>query len=264
MRSSICPFFAAFAIVFLVGSHGAAQTGNFAMESIRNLSYYDGDEADAVRHKLDIHRPKDCQDYPVLFFVHGGGWVEGNKDHFGIYSVIARTLARQGVGMVCPNYRLSPQVKHPEHIRDVAKAFAWTSRNIGKYGGNPRALFVGGHSAGGHLSALLATDERYLKAEGLGLSSIRGAMPVSGVFNVPNLTLFDSVFGKDSAGAQAWARRRFPMHAAMCLLFDLLCGTTTFLTATDPALRRSARHSRTSRARPAPARSLRVITCPSS
>ena len=52
---------------------------------------------------------------------------------------------------VFPNYRLSPWVKHPEHVKDVARAFAWTNKNIAKYGGDPKRLFVGGHSAGGHL-----------------------------------------------------------------------------------------------------------------
>jgi acetyl esterase/lipase len=83
---------------------------------------------------------------------------------------------------VSANYRLSPAVQHPEHVKDVARAFAWTHKNIAKYGGRTDQIFVCGHSAGGHLAALLATDETYLKAEGLSLRDIKGAIPMSGVY----------------------------------------------------------------------------------
>lgn len=184
-------------LCLLFGSPAWAQTSAYELETIRDIAYYAGSDADPVRHKLDIHRPKGCQDYPVLFFVHGGSWTYGNKDHFGVYTALARTLAKYGIGTVSINYRLSPQVKHPEHIRDVARAFAWTWRNIGKYGGDPRQLFVAGHSAGGHLIALLASDESYLKAEGLTLDCIKGAISISGVLSLPPSPLFDSVFGTD-------------------------------------------------------------------
>jgi acetyl esterase/lipase len=105
-------------------------------------------------------------------------------------------LARHGIGAVMINYRLSPQVKHPEHIKDVARAFAWTHKHIAEYGGRPDRLLVSGHSAGGHLAALLATDESWLRAEGLSLADIRGAVPISGVYSIPP-GMFTSVFGSD-------------------------------------------------------------------
>jgi acetyl esterase/lipase len=77
-------------------------------------------------------------------------------------------------------------VKHPEHVKDVARAFAWAHRNIAKFGGDPDRLFIGGHSAGGHLAALLATDEQYLKAEGLSRKDVRGVIAVSGVYRIPD------------------------------------------------------------------------------
>jgi acetyl esterase/lipase len=73
-------------------------------------------------------------------------------------------------------------VKHPEHIKDVARAFAWTCENIADYGGDPDRLFVGGHSAGGHLAALLATDPEWLEAEGRSVKNIQGVIGVSGVY----------------------------------------------------------------------------------
>jgi acetyl esterase/lipase len=169
------------------------------MKVLKNVAYYDGKDADAVRHRLDIYLPKGKKDFPVVFFVHGGAWMHGDKNHLGIYAGVARCLTQHGIGMVSTNYRLSPAVKHPEHVRDVARAFAWTYRNIGKHGGRPDELFVGGHSAGGHLTALLATDETYLKEQGLTLAAIRGAVPVSGVYTIPNQGIFHKIFGKDAA-----------------------------------------------------------------
>jgi arylformamidase len=90
-----------------------------------------------------------------------------------------------------PNYRLSPWVKHPAHITDVARAVAWTKKNAAKYGGDPKQLFIGGHSAGGHLAALLATDEQYLKAVELSRKDIRGVVAVSGVYRIPDKLEFN-------------------------------------------------------------------------
>jgi acetyl esterase/lipase len=160
----------------------------FEVRVVRDVTYRDlcpGEDAHRNKNKLDLYVPKGKKDFPVLFFVHGGAWTIGDKEHFGIYSVLGMYWARHGVGVVLPNYRLSPDVRHPEHIKDVARAFAWTHKNIQQYGGNPAQIFVSGHSAGGHLAALLATDETYLKAEGLTLAAIRGAIPISGIYHIP-------------------------------------------------------------------------------
>src|SRR5262249_24390060 len=134
---------------------------------------------------------------PVLMFIHGGAWRIGDKSHFGLYSSVGMSFAEQGVGTVVPNYRLSPKVVHPAHVQDVARAFAWTHRNIKKYGGNPKQSFLSGHSAGGHLAALLATDDTYLKAEGLSLKDVKGVMPLSGLYEVTHHGVFTPMFGKD-------------------------------------------------------------------
>jgi acetyl esterase/lipase len=71
-------------------------------------------------------------------------------------------------------------------IRDVAKALGWTHKHVAEYGGDPHRIFVMGHSAGAQLAALLCTDERYLKAEGVPLSDIKGCVPVDGdTYDVP-------------------------------------------------------------------------------
>jgi acetyl esterase/lipase len=88
-----------------------------------------------------------------------------------------------------PNYRLSPAVRHPEHVKDAARAFDWAYRHCGEYGGDRRQLFVGGHSAGGHLAALLATDPTYLNQVGRAEKEIRGVIGVIGVYRVDDFDL---------------------------------------------------------------------------
>lgn len=154
--------------------------GNFEVESVLNLPYYDGPGFNPTKHELDLFLPKGAKGFPVLFFIHGGAWTVGDRKQ---YSLIGKVFARNGIGTAVISYRLSPGVKHPAHIEDVARAFAWTHRHIAEYGGRPDRIFVSGQSAGGHLAALLATDEKYLQAHGLTLKDIRGAIPISGIYS---------------------------------------------------------------------------------
>jgi acetyl esterase/lipase len=155
-----------------------------AFERIRDISYYDGPQADPTRHKLDLFLPKGKKDYPVVILVHGGAWVMGDNRCCGLYSSVGEFLASQGIGAVLPNYRLSPGVKHPEHINDLARAFAWTRNHIAEHGGRTDEIFLMGHSAGGHLVALLATDEKYLKDQGCRSADIKGVIGLSGVYRI--------------------------------------------------------------------------------
>jgi acetyl esterase/lipase len=155
------------------------------VDRIRAVAYYEGPDADAFRHRLDLFLPRGRKNFPVVVLVHGGAWLTGDNRCCGLYSAVGEFLAGQGIAAVLPNYRLSPEVRHPEHVKDVARAFAWTHRHIAEYGGRPDEIFLAGHSAGGHLVALLATDERYLKAEGLAAADVRGVIALSGVYRIP-------------------------------------------------------------------------------
>jgi acetyl esterase/lipase len=159
--------------------------GACEVERIRNVAYWAGPRADRVRHRLDLFLPRGKTHYPVVILVHGGAWLFGDNRCCGLYSTVGEYLAGQGIGAVLPNYRLSPFVKHPEHIKDLARAFAWAKGHIAAYGGSPDQLFLVGHSSGGHLVALLATDEKYLKAEGCRTADIKGVVGIGGVYRIP-------------------------------------------------------------------------------
>ena len=148
------------------------------------LVYWDAPEADPVRNSLDIYTLKDRPTAPTLVIVHGGGWHYGDNRCFGLYSAVGRTFAEKGYTVVMPNYRLSPKVQHPEHVRDVARAITWTKKNIAQYGGDPNTLYLLGHSAGGHLVSLVTTDESYLKPHGLSANDIAAVVSVSGVYEI--------------------------------------------------------------------------------
>lgn len=122
---------------------------------------------------LDVYYTESGKDRPVVVFFHGGAWRRGSKRHGWPKSEL---FTSQGVVFVAPNYRLSPTVKHPAHVQDAAKAVAWAKAHAAEFGGDTSKLFLCGHSAGGHLAALLATDERYLRAEGLGLADLTGVI----------------------------------------------------------------------------------------
>jgi acetyl esterase/lipase len=191
----VLPLLVALAVPALPGAEEKA--ASFEVEVVKDVAYNDAADADAERHKLDLYLPKGAKGYPVLFFIHGGGWSKGKKDGFAAHG---KMFAARGIGFVATNYRLSPAVKHPGHIEDVAQAFAWCRANLGKRGADLKQIYVSGHSAGGHLAALLATDESYLNKHKLTASDIRGVIPVSGVFDVSGERLAN-YFGEDGKKA---------------------------------------------------------------
>jgi acetyl esterase/lipase len=166
-----------------------------AVEVAQDIPYVEGKPEDAAKHKLDLYLPKGKPNAPVFFFVHGGSWRFGDRSQ---YRVIGQRFARQGIAVAIPSYRLAPANPHPAQIEDVAAAFAWVRRNIAKHGGDPKRIFIGGHSAGGHLVALLALDGHYLQEHGLSAKDIRAVVAMSGVYAITGL---ENVFGKDP---QAW------------------------------------------------------------
>ncbi|MBC8868529.1 MAG: alpha/beta hydrolase [Planctomycetes bacterium] len=124
---------------------------------------------------LDLYAPAEGNDHPVAIWIHGGGWRRGDK--LGVQQKPA-AFVEKGFVFVSVNYRFVPNVTVKEMTGDIAKAIKWVHDHAEEYGGSPDNLFVIGHSAGAHLAALVCTDDRYLKAEGLSLSNIKGCVPV--------------------------------------------------------------------------------------
>lgn len=139
------------------------------------------------RHVLDIYTPiKPPSDrMPVIFWIHGGGWVVGDKDDVALKP---KVFTERGCIMVSTNYRLLPEVDMKTLIEDIAKSLGWVHRNISQYGGDPNRIIVGGHSAGAQLAALICIDDRYLKREGVSFTNLTGCIPVDGdTYDIPKI-----------------------------------------------------------------------------
>ena len=126
----------------------------------RDIPYVNNEEK---RQTLDIYAPADAKNLPVVFWIHGGGWVTGDKSDVALKP---QAFNDKGFVFVSINYRLLPVVEMETINKDIAKAFRWVQDHIADYGGDPKRVLVGGHSAGAQLAALLCTDDRLLKAEG--------------------------------------------------------------------------------------------------
>ncbi|MEL6615294.1 MAG: alpha/beta hydrolase [Bacteroidota bacterium] len=150
-----------------------------------DIVYVEG--SDDPKHTLDVFRPltKEVRQrpWPTVVYVHGGGWVEGDKDlTFGgqdIYGNIGRYFAGRGIGAATVNYRLQPGATWREQVSDVARAVAEVRRQVQASGGDPNGLVLMGHSAGGHLIGRVALDRATQEAAGLPPEAICGAIPVS-------------------------------------------------------------------------------------
>jgi len=133
--------------------------------------------AAAPRQVLDIYAPPGARDLPVVFWIHGGGWQAGDKN---LVQEKPRAFTARGFVFVATNYRLLPAVEMTALTDDVARALGWVHANIAAHGGDPRRIFVMGHSAGAQLAALLCTDDRRLRAHGVPFSTLRGCVAVDG------------------------------------------------------------------------------------
>lgn len=202
-----------------------------SVEAVQDVAYFAGAPEDAEKHRLDIYRPRGAARRPVLFFAHGGAWVRGDRKQ---YPFFGNHFAKAGYVVVVPSYRLAPKHPHPAQIEDVAAAFAWTVRNIAAHGGDPSRIVVAGHSAGGHLVALLAANGKYLRPHGLDERAIRGVISLSGV---PDVTgeAGARVFGSDP-GVRREASPLFHVRAGLPPFLVTYC-QWDYLTLPQQALR---------------------------
>jgi arylformamidase len=151
----------------------ASQKVRATVKSFLNVPY-----GDTARQVLDIF-PAERSGGPVLLFIHGGYWRGGSKDD---NCGFVPTFVDQGVNVVIIEYDLCPAVTVTDIVRQALGSIAWTYRNIRRYGGNPSRLYVAGHSAGGHLTAMALAHD--WEKEGLPRDLIKGAVPTSGVYDL--------------------------------------------------------------------------------
>jgi len=163
-----------------VSREGIAEFTATSQQVKRSIPYV---EKAHERQVLDVYAPPSAKSLPVVFWIHGGGWQAGDKsDVHGKPQV----FMGKGFVFVSTNYRLLPNVDMATIVRDIAKSIHWVHDHIAEHGGDPKRLIVMGHSAGAQLAALVCTDERYLKEEGLSFAIIKGCVPVDGdTFDIP-------------------------------------------------------------------------------
>lgn len=141
---------------------------------VNDISYAASDNSYAQeRCKLDVYYPTKQKDAPVVVWFHGGGIEGGNK-------YIDEELKNSGLVVVAANYRLLPKASIDECLDDAAAAVAWTFKNIEKYNGSKRKIFIAGHSAGGYLLDIIGLDKKWLAKYDINADDIAGLIPFSG------------------------------------------------------------------------------------
>jgi acetyl esterase/lipase len=136
------------------------------------------------RHRLDVFSPAGAHDLPVVVFVHGGGFVAGDKSTAGTpyHDNVGLWAARSGIVGVTMNYRLAPEHRWPSGSEDVGAAVAWLTANVAAHGGDPSRIVLMGSSAGAtHVAGYAAMVGRD--------PGVRGVVLLSGAYDLP---LFDA------------------------------------------------------------------------
>jgi acetyl esterase/lipase len=135
-------------------------TGCISSRKYKNIDYLSREVEKGERPTLNVFVPKKMDDEkaPVIIFVHGGNWNSGRKE---LYNILGRNFAKKDVVAVIPGYSLSPDASYDVMAHQVAEAVKWVLDSIGQYKGDPRQVYLTGHSAGGHLVALVATHPAY-------------------------------------------------------------------------------------------------------
>ncbi len=170
-----------------------------------DIPYTQIDGVDPNLLSLDIYAPlSGSGPFPVVVMVHGGSWREGDKRTQAVAGDKSVFFTSRSCIFVSVNYRLAPQAKYPAPVQDLAAAIQWIHTYIGHYGGDAGRVYLIGHSAGGQITALAATDEKYLTALGLGLNVLRGVILLDGAgidipseLNQDTQPMFEGAFGND-------------------------------------------------------------------
>jgi acetyl esterase/lipase len=190
--------------------------GYTAPRIVRDLRY-----GEHERHRLDVHAggepsgdSTDGHGAPVFVFVHGGGFVAGDKHQPGtpVYDMVGAWAVRHGWVGVNMTYRLAPEVQWPAGAQDVAAAVAWLRGNVAGYGGDPDRIVVMGNSAGAtHVADFAA-------GHGGDLAGVRGAALISGIYSArpaapgaPPHPYYGTIPGQETASLPCLVESHVPL-----------------------------------------------------
>ena len=144
------------------------------------------------RQRLDLYVPggvAPAGGWPVVVFFYGGSWNSGERAQYGF---VGAAMASRGILTLVADYRLYPEVRYPDFLADSAQALAWGLTHAADRGGNPRRVFVMGHSAGGYNAAMLALDKRWLAATGHTPNELAGFIGLAGPYDFLPMTNRDA------------------------------------------------------------------------
>jgi acetyl esterase/lipase len=168
--------------MFLLGGCSTADLINSRALGAWRPDVTDVAYAEGARHTLDVYKPAlRAKSAPVVVFIYGGGWDSGEKE---TYHFLGSSFAAQGFVTFIPDYRVYPEVRYPDFIRDAATAIAWVKAHAAAYGGDPTRIALVGHSAGAYIAAMLALDPTWLAADGLDpMRDLRAVVGLSGPYD---------------------------------------------------------------------------------
>jgi acetyl esterase/lipase len=150
---------------------------------IADVPYAKSPGTDPLRQSMDIYIREGLTDAPVVLYVHGGGWIRGDKMRALFKPAY---LVPKGYLFASMNYRFHPEASLADMAADVASAAVWLKRHAKKYGGDGRRIVLMGHSAGGHLVALVGANQIFMEDAGGSLSDLAGVVVIdSAMLNVP-------------------------------------------------------------------------------
>ena len=177
------PLIASLAIASILSGCSAVGTLNALSASNSYTLNADVTYGALPRQKLDIYTPTataPAGGWPVIVFFYGGSWNTGERAD---YQFVGEALAARGVLILVADYRLYPDVRYPDFLSDSAQALAYGFDQAARLGGDPKRVFVMGHSAGGYNAAMLALDARWLKAVGHAPTELAGWIGLAGPYD---------------------------------------------------------------------------------
>lgn len=166
--------------------------------AIRDVAY-----GDDPRQRFDVYLPAQPKNAPIILFVHGGGWANGNKDNPGVVENKAAYWLPKGYILVSTNYRMRPDTAPLDQARDIARALAVVQKRAREWNGDASRVLLMGHSAGAHLIALVGASSTLWREAGAtrprGVVSLdSGALDVPQTMQRPPLPgIYQRAFGND-------------------------------------------------------------------